>query len=211
MSQCPEAIHPSEREVLMRRTTYYVFHSATAPDLRGITGDPDGATLPTSDGPWTLERQIVPEEPWTLDVNQSVVAFGIVENGCYLWGPIPRHASSKPVIESDRVEGTAVLNLQGHRIGTIKRLLIEKVSGRVVYVDGTFGAFLGLGVHHHTIPWEKLTYDTGLHGYRTDITEEQVRGAPAFYGDDQVWPDKKREQEMGDYWRDVPTGRSEPP
>jgi hypothetical protein len=190
----------------MRRTTYYVFHSATAPDLRGIAGDPDGASLPSEDGPWTLERQIPPEEPWALDVHQAVVDFGILENGFYLSGPIPRHAASKPVIESDRVEGTAVFDPHGHRIGTIKRLLIEKVSGRVTYVDMTFGGFLGVGVHHHTVPWEKLTYDTGLHGYRTDITEEQVRGAPVFYGDDGVWPDRKREQELWDYWRDLPRG-----
>jgi hypothetical protein len=200
------AIHPGEREVLMRRTTYYVFQSATVPDLRGITGDPDGARLPATDGPWSLERQIAPNEPWSLDVNQAVVEFGTLENGFYLSGPIPRHASSKPVIESDRVEGTVVFNMKGHRIGTIKRLLIEKVSGRVVYVDVTFGGLLGLGVHHHTIPWEKLTYDTRLHGYRTDITEEQVRGAPVFYGDDEVWPDRKREQELWDYWRDLPRG-----
>jgi hypothetical protein len=190
----------------MRRTTYYVFHSTTIPDLRGITGDPDGATLPATDGAWILERQITPDEPWTLDINQTVLEFGIEENGFYLSGPILQHTSPKPVIESDRVEGTAVFDPQGRRIGTIKRLLIEKVSGRVTYVDVTFGGFLGLGVHHHTVPWEKLTYDTGLQGYHTEVTEEQVRGAPAFYGDDKVWPDKKREQELWDYWRDRPTG-----
>ena len=43
-------------------------------------------------------------------------------------------------------------------------------------------ALLGLGVHHHTIPWDKLTYDKELEGYRTDVTEAQVQGAPAFYG-----------------------------
>jgi hypothetical protein len=188
------------------RRTYYVFQSATAPGLRGIAAKPDGTTLPASDGPWTLERQIAPHEPWTMDIDRSVVEFGVRGIGFYLSGPIPQHASAKPVIESDRVEGTAVFDLQGHRIGTIKRLLIEKVSGRVVYVDITFGGFLGVGVHHHTIPWEKLTYDTRLHGYRTDITEEQVRGAPAFYGDDEVWPDRKREREMWDYWRDPPRG-----
>ncbi|MGF9764417.1 hypothetical protein AAII07_55905 [Microvirga sp. 0TCS3.31] len=37
------------------RRTYYVFQSATAPDLRGIAANPDGTTLPASDGPWTLE------------------------------------------------------------------------------------------------------------------------------------------------------------
>ena len=190
----------------MRRTTYYVFQSASAPDLRGITGDPDGATLPATDGAWILERQITPDEPWTLDINQTVLEFGIEENGFYLSGPILQHTSPKPVIESDRVEGTAVFDPQGRRIGTIKRLLIEKVSGRVTYVDVTFGGFLGLGVHHHTVPWEKLTYDTGLQGYRTEVTEEQLRDAPAFDGDDKVWPDKKREQELWDYWRDRPTG-----
>ena len=195
----------------MRRKTYYVFHSATAPDLRGITGDPDGTALPASDGPWTFERQIAPNEPWILDPDQAVVAFGIGENGFYLWGSIPQHASSKPVIESDRVEGTAVFDPQGHRIGTIKRLLIEKVSGRVTYVDVTFGGFLGLGSHHHTIPWEKLSYDKQLEGYRSDITEEQVGGARAFYGDDEVWPDKRREQELWDYGRDLPRSLSGPP
>jgi len=198
-------MHPFAREMLMRRTCY-VFRSATALDLRAIAGDQEGARLPREYGPWTLERQISLDEPWPLDVDQSVVGFGILENGFYLWGTIPRHGSSKPVIESDRVEGTAVFDPHGHQIGTIKRLLIEKVSGRVVYVDVTFGGFLGLGVHHRTIPWEKLTYDTGLHGYRTDITAEQVRGAPAFYGDDEVWPDRRREKEMWDYWRDAPRG-----
>jgi hypothetical protein len=195
------ATDPGEGEVVMRRT-YYVFQSATAADLRGITGDPDGGTLPATDGPWTLERQIAPDEPWTLGVSRSVVEFGILENGFYLWGPTTRPASSRPVIESDRVEGTAVFDPQGHQIGTIKRLLIEKVSGRVVDVDVTFGGFLGVGVHHHTIPWEKLTYDTGLEGYRTDITEAQVRGAPASYGDDQARPDRTREQVVQDYRRD---------
>jgi hypothetical protein len=70
----------------------------------------------------------------------------------------------------------------------------------------TFGGFLGLGVHHHTIPWENLTYDREYSGYRTDITAEQVKGAPAFYGDDQIWPDRKRETEALDYWRNPHRG-----
>ena len=192
------------------RSAYYVFQSASALDLRGITGDSEGTMLPAEYGPWTLQRQIAPDEPWTEDVDLSVVEFGIQENGFYLWGTVPRHASAKPVIESDRVEGTAVFNPEGHRIGTIKRLLIEKVSGHVVYVDVTFGGFLGIGVHHRTVPWDRLTYDTSLQAYRTGIAEEQVRGAPAFDGDDNLRPDRKREQELSDYWRDFPRGPTGP-
>ena len=38
-----------------------------------------------------------------------------------------------PLIESDHIEGTAVYDADGKRIGTIKRLVIEKVSGHVAY------------------------------------------------------------------------------
>ena len=37
-------------------------------------------------------------------------------------------APSHPLIESDRIEGTAVFGANGKRIGTIKRLVIEKVT-----------------------------------------------------------------------------------
>jgi hypothetical protein len=103
------------------------------------------------------------------------VAAGIIENGFYLWGPVEQVAHL--IIESDRVEGTAVFGRENDQIGTIKRLLIEKVSGRVLYVDVTFGGFLGIGSHSVTIPWEELAYDTELEGYRTDLTESQVRAA----------------------------------
>jgi hypothetical protein len=36
-------------------------------------------------------------------------------------------APSHPLIESDHIEGTAVYDANGKRIGSIKRLVIEKV------------------------------------------------------------------------------------
>jgi hypothetical protein len=186
--------------------TYYVFQSKAEPGLRGFAETPTGEALPADLGPWVLTQQIGPNEEWNQGISRAIVAAGILENGFYLWGPVNRAASSHPVIESDRVEGTAVYNPHGTQIGTIKRLLIEKVSGRVLYVDVTFGGFFGLGVHHRTIPWDKLSYDKEFEGYRTDVTEAQVQGAPAFYGDDTVWPDRRREQEMRDYWHDIPRG-----
>jgi hypothetical protein len=100
--------------------------------------------------------------------------------------------------------GTAVFDRNHDHIGTIKRLLIEKVSGRVFFVDVTFGGFLGIGSRHVTIPWEKLAYDKELEGYRTDITEAQVRNAATRYGDEGVLPDPRRQQELRDYWNDLP-------
>jgi hypothetical protein len=189
--------------------TCYVFQSEANPNLCGFTDSATGEKLPADLGPWTLVKEVGPGERWTFGVGRAFVAAGILENGFLAWEASDNTATFHPVIESDRVEGTAVFNQQGRQIGTIKRLLIEKVSGRVLYVDVTFGGFLGIGVHHRTIPWDKLSYDKALEGYRTDITEEQVQGAPSFYGgegDDLVWPDRRREKELRDYWHDDPRG-----
>jgi PRC-barrel domain len=109
--------------------------------------------------------------------------------------------TGKPLIESDRVEGTAVYDPRGNKIGSIKRLMIEKISGRVAYAVLSFGGFLGMGTQEHAIPWNKLTYDPNLGGYQTDITEEQLRDAPAFSRDpDFEWDDRTRERDLHDYY-----------
>jgi hypothetical protein len=109
--------------------------------------------------------------------------------------------TGKPLVESDRVEGTEVYDPQGTSIGSIKRLMIEKVSGKVAYAVMSFGGFLGMGSEEHAVPWNKLTYDTNLGGYRTDITEQQLRGAPAFSRDRAYdWTNRRREQELHDYY-----------
>ena len=189
--------------------TCYVFQSDANPNLRGFTDSSTGEKLPADSGPWTFVQRVNSDEQWTFNVGRAIVSAGILENGFLLWEESNQAVPFHPVIESDRVEGTAVFNQQGKQIGTIKRLLIEKVSGRVLYVDVTFGGFLGIGIHHRTVPWDKLSYDKALEGYRTEITEEQVRDAPSFYegeGDDLVWPDRKREKELRDYWHDDPRG-----
>jgi sporulation protein YlmC with PRC-barrel domain len=112
--------------------------------------------------------------------------------------------STHPLIESNRVEGTPVYDLHGRHIGTIHHLIIEKVSGRVVYAVMSFGGFLGLGSHEHTIPWEKLKYDTQFGGYRTDITQEELTGAPVFSGDEKIWSDRRREEDIHDHWKVPP-------
>ena len=58
-----------------------------------------------------------------------------------------------------------------------------------------------MGEEEHSIPWSKLTYDTSLGGYRTDITEQQLRAAPAFSRDRSFdWNDRAREEELHQYY-----------
>ncbi|WP_078057811.1 PRC-barrel domain-containing protein [Rhizobium rhizosphaerae] len=104
------------------------------------------------------------------------------------------------LIASDKVEGTAVYGLGGEHIGTIERLILEKRSGRVAYAVLSFGGFLGIGGDHYPLPWEKLTYDPDLSGYRTDLTREQVENAPKYHSDEEYKWNEENGRQVYDYY-----------
>ena len=92
------------------------------------------------------------------------------------------------VISSEDVVGTDVYGRGDEAVGKIDHLMIEKISGRVAYAVMSFGGFLGLAHSHYPIPWSALKFDTALGGFRTGITEEQLRDAPEF--SDDSWGDR---------------------
>jgi hypothetical protein len=98
------------------------------------------------------------------------------------------------LIASDRVEGTAVCQPTGEKIGTIERLMIDKLSGKVAYAILKFGGFLGLGEKHFPVPWVALKYNLQRQAYEAGITLEQIRMAPSYVGDQEFdWGDRSRE------------------
>ena len=84
------------------------------------------------------------------------------------------------LIGSDKVEGTAVYATDGSKIGSIQRVMIDKVSGKVAYAVMSFGGFLGMGEDYYPVPWSMLNYDTSLEGYRTNLNKEQIERAPKY-------------------------------
>ena len=87
------------------------------------------------------------------------------------------------LIASDKVEGTAVYNRQGERLGDVYNLMIDKYSGQVAYAVMSFGSFLGMGGSYHPLPWKVLDYDTARGGYVVDLDKEKLKGAPSFSRD----------------------------
>jgi hypothetical protein len=90
------------------------------------------------------------------------------------------------LIGSDKVEGTAVYGADNQKVGSIERVMIDKISGQVRYAVVSFGGFLGIGDDHYPLPWQSLKYDTDLGGYITGITEDQLPSAPK-YSNDSKW------------------------
>jgi hypothetical protein len=105
------------------------------------------------------------------------------------------------LIGSDKVEGTAVYGADNQKIGSIQRVMIDKQSGKVSYAVLSFGGFLGIGDDYYPLPWQSLKYDINLGGYRTGVTENQLKGAPK-YGNDNSWNwnDPARARSVNDYY-----------
>jgi hypothetical protein len=106
------------------------------------------------------------------------------------------------LIGSDKVEGTAVYGPDNQKIGSVQRVMIDKMSGKVAYGVISFGGFLGMGEDYYPVPWASLKYDTSLGGYRTGITQDQLQGAPKFNRNTEWdWSDRSRDRAVYDYYR----------
>ena len=105
------------------------------------------------------------------------------------------------LIASDKVEGTAVYNRKGERLGDVHNLMIDKYSGQVAYAVMSFGGFLGMGESYHPLPWKVLDYDTRQGGYVVDLDKDKLRGAPSFTRDQAPdWGNRDWDTRVHDYY-----------
>jgi hypothetical protein len=108
------------------------------------------------------------------------------------------------LIASDKVEGTAVYGADQKKIGSLERVMIDKISGKVAYAVLSFGGFLGMGEDYYPVPWATLKYDTGLGGYRVNLTKDQLDKAPK-YSRSQDWNwNRENDRRIYDYYRVQP-------
>jgi hypothetical protein len=92
------------------------------------------------------------------------------------------------LIASNKVEGTAVYNRQGERLGSAYNFMVDKRFGQVAYAVMSFGGFLGVGGSYHPLPWRALTYDTNLGGYVVDLDKDRLQRAPSYTsGESPTW------------------------
>lgn len=84
------------------------------------------------------------------------------------------------LIASDKVEGTAVYNRDGEKLGTIKNFMVGKRSGQVEYAVLSSGGLFGMGERNYPLPWNTLDYDTQKGGYLVNIDKEKLKSGPSF-------------------------------
>ena len=106
----------------------------------------------------------------------------------------------KRLIASNRVEGTAVYNRDGEKLGRIEYFMVDKRSGQVQYAVMSFGGFLGIGDSYHPLPWKTLKYDTAMGGYVVDLDKEILKSGPSFRAGEEPDFDENYDRRVFDYY-----------
>jgi len=102
------------------------------------------------------------------------------------------------LVPSDRVEAALVYDRDGRKIGTIERLMLEKMTGTVAYAVVRCG---GLSQHHYPVPWSSLTYNLARKAYETALTLDDLRSGPSeLDGDAFDWGDRSPAYRHPQYW-----------
>jgi hypothetical protein len=104
------------------------------------------------------------------------------------------------LIASNKVEGTAVYNRQGEKLGEVYNFMVGKRSGEVGYAIMSFGGFLGIGQKYHPLPWNALTYDTSKKGYVVDADKDRLMRAPNYAVGEEPFSRPEYGQQVRDYW-----------
>ena len=107
---------------------------------------------------------------------------------------------SHTMVPSDRVEHVGVYGRDGAKLGTIERLMLDKVSGTVAYAVIKTGRLLG--THHHCpVKWGALKYHPERQAYEADVTMEELRAGPCEFDDDIFdWGDRSQSYPHPNYW-----------
>jgi len=105
------------------------------------------------------------------------------------------------LVASDHVEGAAVYGRDGKKIGTIERLMLDKLNGTVAYAVVQSGGLLAIERHHYPVEWSSLHFNAVRRVYETSTTLDELRGGPSeLDGEGFDWGDRSQPYQHPQYW-----------
>lgn len=86
---------------------------------------------------------------------------------------------STNLISSDKIDGTPVFTRDDTKLGTIRKLMIDKKTGQVATAVLGYGGLFGMGEDHYPVPWEALNFDSNKGAYITNFDQDKIDPAKA--------------------------------
>jgi hypothetical protein len=109
----------------------------------------------------------------------------------------PPVGQGERVVAADRVNGSAVYSRAGDALGTIDRLVIDKVAYAVIATTAGHE-----GGRRQPLPWCVLTYDPLMGGYLINLDRSVLENGPTFRRDEVLdWSSEPFNRRLHDYYR----------
>ncbi len=117
--------------------------------------------------------------------------------------------TSHELISSARIEGTAVYNREGERLGILHSVMLHKRTGRVAYAVMLLENPAGAIDIAHPLPWPMLAYSEEKSAYVVNLSREVIANAPNFTLDRDDRPRAISDAELRTYY--LPEGTEDGP
>lgn len=104
------------------------------------------------------------------------------------------------LVPSDRVEGMPVYGRNGEKLGAIERLMLDKMTGTVVYAVVKSGGLFAPTHHHYPLAWDMLKYNPERKSYDTVLSLNELRSGPCEVDDTFDWGDRSLADMRPHYW-----------
>lgn len=92
---------------------------------------------------------------------------------------LPREETDT-LICSAKVEGTAVYDPDGKKLGRVETVMLHKTTGRVEYAVVRLPGGLVSGETYRPVPWADLRYDEAAGGYQIDADRQALKRDRSF-------------------------------
>lgn len=96
-------------------------------------------------------------------------------------------ASEMRLMGSERLVGNVVCNESGEKLGHIKEIMLDTITGNVSYAVLSFGGMLGIGSKLFAVPWYRLKFDSSKKHFVLNVDKDRLKNAQGF--DKKRWPD----------------------
>ncbi len=83
-------------------------------------------------------------------------------------------------ILGSKVVGTPVFEAGERKVGHIQDIMLDKLSDKLVFAIVASNNLASDGQRYLPIPWALLDYDPAVQGYVIQLSEHQLKNAPAF-------------------------------
>ena len=82
--------------------------------------------------------------------------------------------------KSADVQGKHLTGRDGVKLGTVRELFVDLISGRIEFVIVEAGGLLGSSGKFHPVPWSAVRYDSVAGAFQAERTKDEFKASPSY-------------------------------